>query len=135
MYQLKHRLWFVMICCCVWTTTGHAEPMPMSLVGTYLIEEQGKLREFIRIDYRTGSFFLAENQHGQWSPSVEVWPVSREEFAALLREPVTYSFSGLANDSIGVFRVPRGWQSGNFICQTGFWLMMPIGPVEIIKKQ
>jgi hypothetical protein len=119
----------------IFVAASYGEALPISLVGNYLIEEQGNVREFIQIRYQTGSFLIVENQNGRWTPPVELWPVSKEEFENLLREPVTYSFSGLSNDNIALFRVPRGWHFGNFTCETGFWLMTPIGPVEVIKKK
>ncbi len=115
-------------------TSAIAASQPKNLVGMYQIEELGFYRDIVRVTYNKGKYFIQEYQSGQWSPANEVYPVSKAEFENLLNKPVHYGFSGLANDSVALFKVPKGWQFGNFKCNTGYWLMTLIGPVELIKK-
>lgn len=120
--------------CVLSAQSSHAGVLPKSLVGVYQIEEMGFYRDLVRIRYLRGTFVIQEYQSGKWSEPEEVHPVSKPEFENLLREPVTYTFKGLANESVALFKVPKGWSYGNFTCNTRYWLMTLVGPVEIIKK-
>lgn len=112
----------------------NAAVLPKSLVGVYQIEEMGFYRDLVRIRYIRGKFIIQEYQSGKWSEPEEVYPVTKSELENLLREPVSYNFRGLANETVALFKVPKGWTYGNFTCNTRYWIMTLVGPVEIIKK-
>ncbi len=129
------RLYFLLAAVAVlFTQTTNAVVLPKSLVGVYQIEEMGFYRDLVRIRFLRGKFIIQEYQSGKWSEPEEVFPVSKAEFEKLLVQPVNYTFKGLANDKVALFKVPKGWSFGNFTCNTRYWVMTLVGPVEIIKK-
>jgi hypothetical protein len=105
-----------------------------TLVGTYSVEDHGQLKEYYRIQKIGEKFYLSDKDSGQWSSSVEVKPVTKEELAHVLREPVWIEFVGLGNDNLGVFQVPKGWRSGAFVCKTGYLIATVLGPRELHKN-
>jgi len=112
---------------------GCAE-LPVSLVGTYSIEEHGQLKEFIRIEKQGDKYLLSEKQGGRWLSPVEVTSVSKEDLEKMLKEPIKVQFTGLGNNNVALLRVPKGWKSGQFTSITGFWLASMIGPLELHKN-
>jgi len=109
-------------------------PETASLVGTYAVEENGQLNEFIRIEQQGGKFTLSEKQNGRWLTPVEINPVSKAALEKMLKEPVNVSFTGLGNDNVAVIQVPKGWKAGRFECKTGVWLATILGPVDLHKQ-
>jgi hypothetical protein len=105
-----------------------------SLVGTYLVDDGGTLKEFIRIEKQGDAFTVSENQDGKWSPPEVAKPVSKEDFQSLTKESVTVDFSGLSSGGAAIFQVPKGWRSGEFECKTGYFLATLLGPVELHKQ-
>jgi hypothetical protein len=123
----------IVTCFFVFATTG-CNATPASLVGTYSVEEHGRLIEFIRIEKQGDKYFMSEKQSGKWLSPVEVTPVSKADLEKILQQPVKIDFTGLGNKDIALLQVPKGWKSGTFECKTGFWLATMLGPVELHKK-
>lgn len=92
------------------------------------------MNEFIRIEKDGDKYFMSEKQSGRWLSPVEVKAVSKADLEKMLKEPVKIDFTGLGNNNIALFQVPKGWKSDTFECKTGFWLATMLGPVELHKK-
>lgn len=133
MKSLLQRFFVIITYCSVFVVAG-CSGSPTSLVGTYSIEEQGKMKEFIRIEKQGDKYFLTEKQSGKWLSPLEVTPVSKAKLEKTLKEPVKVEFSGIGNNNIALFQVPKGWKSGQFVCNTGFWLATMLGPIELHKE-
>lgn len=130
MKSLTTRLITILV---LFAITGCSES-PSSLVGTYSVEENGQLNEFIRIEQEGDKFTLSEKQNGRWLSPVEITSVSKADLEEVLDEPVTVDFNGLGNETVAIIQVPKGWRSGNFESTTGIWLATIIGPIELHKR-
>ena len=102
-----------------------------ALVGTYAIKERGTLKEFIKIEQQGDQYFLSEKQSGRWLRPVPVAPRSSSDLAKVIKEPVTVPVEGLGNNQIAIYKVPVGWRTGKFVCNTGYWLASMLGPIEL----
>jgi hypothetical protein len=107
---------------------------PDLLVGTFAVQKDGALKDFVRIDRRAGRYFISEMKAGGWSAGKEVMAVSKQAFEKIVKKPVTVEFVGLGHNQAALFNVPRGWTSGTFVCRTGYWLATLLGPIEVHKR-
>jgi hypothetical protein len=107
---------------------------PASLVGTYSIEENGKLKETIRITQRGDTYLISEKDGHAWLVPTEVTPAGNQEAEDILGTPVTGISAGLGNPQVAVLQVPKGWKLGAFECRTGFWMASALGPIELHKN-
>jgi hypothetical protein len=105
-----------------------------SLIGTYSVEENGKLNEFIRIEQQNSKYIMAEKRDGKWLEPMEVKLIGKAELQELIKEPVTVDVVGVSTNSAALFKVPKGWKSHDFESKTGYWLGTVIGPVELHKR-
>jgi hypothetical protein len=133
MKSLLQRFFVIFTYCYLFVAAG-CSGSPTSLVGTYSIENHGKINEFIRIEKQGDKYFLTEKQSGKWLSPLEVIPVSKAKLEEFLKETVKVEFSGIGNDNIALFQVPKGWKSGPFVCNTGFWLATMLDPIELHKN-
>jgi hypothetical protein len=105
------------------------------LIGTYAIKENGEMKEFVKVSQENGKFVLFEKKKtGTWLQSKKpLTTVSRSQFEKLLRHPYSASFDGLANNGVGVFKVPGNFQEGKFKAESGFFMFFALGLVELHK--
>jgi hypothetical protein len=94
-----------------------------SLVGAYSVEENGALKEFIRITRNGDTYFLSEKDGISWLVPLEVATAGDQEVSDIL-----------GNRQVAVVRVPPGWKLGTFESKTGFWLASALGPIELHKN-
>lgn len=112
-----------------------SQSSPDTLTGTYYIDERAKGEvEFLRIEKLGDSYGISQKHGDKWSPATPVKPMAKEAFERFIKKPVDFEFSGLSNQSIAIFRVPKGWKDGRFESKTGYWAMTIFGPVELIKR-
>jgi hypothetical protein len=105
-----------------------------SLVGAYSVEENGALKEFIRITRNGDTYFLSEKDGISWLVPLEVATAGDQEVSDILGTPVTGISAGVGNRQVAVVRVPPGWKLGTFESKTGFWLASAPGPIELHKN-
>jgi hypothetical protein len=107
---------------------------PASLVGAYSVEENGRMKEFIRVERSGDTYNILEKDGAKWLSPGEVAPAGDEEVTEILGTPVTGISTGLGNRQIAVVEVPPEWKLGAFECKTGFWLASALGPIELHKN-
>jgi hypothetical protein len=107
---------------------------PASLVGTYSVEENGKLQDFLRVEKSGDTYTITEKDGKEWLSPAEVTPAGEQEVEDILGSPVKGLISGLGDRQVAVLKVPPGWKMGAFECKTGFWLASTYGPVELHKN-
>lgn len=120
-------------CLCFLAITGCSKSLA-SLAGTYCVQDQGRLDEFVRVVEQGGRYFLYERQNNKWMAPGEVKPVGKAQFEKLTHEPVNDAVVGLVSNNVAIFQVPKGWRSGQFVCNTGYWLACFLGPIELHKE-
>lgn len=127
--------WFLVMtaCFCLFAATGCSKPQA-SLVGTYCVQDHGRMDEFVRVAEHGGKYFLYERQNNRWMAPEQVKPVDKAQFEKLTHEPVNDEVVGLASNNVAIFHVPKGWRSGPFVCNTGYWMVCFLGPIELHKK-
>ena len=103
------------------------------LVGEYALDENGRLVEFIRIEQQKQKYVLYRKKGEGWLGPVEITPISRTGIEAILKRRVDIAFEGLGNDTLAVFRVPKGWTLDTFVCHSGYWVATVLGPAELQK--
>jgi hypothetical protein len=104
------------------------------LVGTYSIEEDGKLTDFVRIEQVGDKYSLSEKDGGRWLTPTKVARVDEDDLENILGQPVSANINALGNVSVAVVQVRKGWKLGEFECKTGFWLATSMGPIELHKS-
>lgn len=107
---------------------------PASLVGTYSVEEDGKLQDFLRIEKSGNTYTFTEKDGTEWLSPAEVTLAGEQEVEDILGSPVKGITSGLGNREVAVLQVRQGWKMGDFECKTGFWLASALGPTELHKN-
>jgi hypothetical protein len=107
---------------------------PASLVGTYSMDENGKMKEFIRVERTGDTYNIFEKDGTKWLSPGEVATVGDQEVTDILGTPVTGISTGVGNRQVAVLQVPPGWKLGTFECETGFWLASALGPIELHKN-
>ena len=107
---------------------------PASLVGTYSVEANGKLQDFLRIEKSEDTYPFTEKDGTEWLSPAEVTPAGEQEVEEILGTPVNGISSGLGDREVAVLQVPQGWKMGDFECKTGFWLASALGPTELHKN-
>jgi hypothetical protein len=103
------------------------------LVGTYSVNENGRLAEFIRVLQDGNKFYISEKDGLKWLSPVEVSSVDEDDLERILSRPITANINALGTYGMAVVQVRRGWKLGSFECKTGFWLASSLGPVELHK--
>ena len=127
-------------CCCAFfalllvISLAGCKEKELRLVGTYSINDQGKMEPYVRIEKKGNDYWMTGNHGGKWGSSIVVTPVSKEELSRVLKGPVSINFAGLGNNNVAIFQVPKGWKLDKFECKTGFVLATVIGPLELYKN-
>lgn len=130
MTSLPVRALLLLVCLAV----AGCHPSPPSLVGTYSVDDKGKLVEFLRIEQKDGKFLASESkQGGGWKNSEEVKPLGKAEFEKIAGSPVSGDVVGLGTNQAALFQVPKGWKAGKFESKTGYVFVSLFGPVELHK--
>jgi len=129
--EMKKLIFYIVF---LFLTVTVAFSQSASLVGTYSIKEQGKLKEFMKIEKQGNEFTISEKQGGNWLSPKIVTPVSKSDLGKMLKETVMVDFTGLGNKNVALIKVPKGWRSGKFQCNTGYWLASMLGPIELYKN-
>lgn len=113
-----------------------AQASETDLIGTYAARDKGELKEVLRIEREADHFILFDrDKAGQWRKAKEpMQSVTREQWNKLLRAKADPTpFDGLGSKGVALFKVPRGWQSGKFKTETGYFMLVMFGPVELHK--
>jgi hypothetical protein len=130
---LKPRaLCFFLILICLSVFTG-CKSKSAALVGTYSIEDNGKLKKFVRIARYGDKYLISEKYEVHWLAPDEVEPVDSDDIQEIVSMPVTGVIASLGNRRVAVVQVPVGWKSGAFESKSGYWLASPLGPVDLYK--
>jgi hypothetical protein len=106
-----------------------------ALVGTYSIQENGRLKEFVRVDRNGDKYFVSVKDGRKWLSPNEVSRVEEDDLQGILNEPISANINALGNDTMAVVQVNKGWKLGNFESKTGYLLASSLGPVELYKSE
>ena len=108
---------------------------PYDLVGTFSAIGKGKMTEVEKIEKRENQYMLFTKKQGAWKESkkpLEV--VTPEQFEKMLKAPQPSDAVGLSSKVIAVFKVNKGWGKGKFKTDTGYFMLLIFGPVELHKS-
>ncbi len=105
------------------------------LIGHYAVLEKGELKETIKIEKSRGKYVIFEKKEGMWRRgSPHLTPVTSEQFEKLIKRKIDFPYAGLASKHAAVFKVPAGWNKGKFKTDTGYFVFLKLGPVELVKQ-
>jgi hypothetical protein len=116
--------------------SADASTNPDSLIGTYAIEEHGKLEDFVRIEKKNGEYLMYDkNQNDQWTSDPDkVVPVTKKDLESILGHPVSVPYASLGSNGAAIFKMPAGWGFDDFKTKTGYWVATMMGPIELHKR-
>ena len=103
-----------------------------ALVGSYTITENGKQREFVRITKKEGKYYFSAN-NGQWSEPKEIMPVAMAKYELHFDKKSAGDIQGLGHKFVGIFKVPKGFKSGSYLCKTGYVMAFMLGAIDLQK--
>ncbi len=108
-------------------------PSAPSLVGTYSVEDHGKLVESVRLEHPSDKFILTEKKGQTWETPTELKPATQADLDRLLKGAELKDVVGLGNQNVVLLSVPKGWKAGPFESKTGYLLLTILGPIELHK--
>lgn len=104
------------------------------LVGIYAVQENGVMKDFLKVERQGTKYLLSEKRGGKWRDKKSTLKiVTAEDFKKLLKRDVTEPFTGLMNKHLAIFQVPKGWKEKEFSTATGYFMFFMFGPVELHK--
>lgn len=93
--------------------------------------------DLARIEKEDGEYLLSEKMGGKWIGPQKMTPMEPKALSDLFGEEwMEFEPLGLINPTgqTAILHVPTGWEPEDFVCTTGYIILKPSGPVEILKK-
>jgi hypothetical protein len=132
MKPLLYRVCILASCLFLFAPAGCKSTLPV-LVGTYSVQENGKLKEIVRVDRNGDKYFIALKDGRKWLTPAEVSRIEEDDLERILGQPVSANVNALGNENVAVVQVRKGWKLGDFECKTGFLLASSLGPIELYR--
>ena len=133
MKLLRHFVSLIAVCFALLALAG-CKASTTSLVGTYSVEDQGKMRVFLRIEKSGEKFLFIERDGRKWLAPAEAEEVDDTDLERILGQTIPSGFVGVGNDSMAVLSVHKGWKLGAFESKTGYILASQLGPIDLYKQ-
>ncbi|WP_175927389.1 hypothetical protein [Burkholderia cepacia] len=105
-----------------------------SIVGTYGVEDHGKVEPFVKVDVKDGKYTLSEFHSGTWVPTKgDLRPFTKADLESFTKKKVDVPVDGIYNSAFALIHVPKGWTDGSLTSKTGYFAIVLFVPVELEK--
>ncbi|MGK8198555.1 hypothetical protein [Burkholderia cepacia] len=105
-----------------------------SIVGTYGVEDHGKVEPFVKVESTNGKYSLSEFHSGAWVPvKGDLRPFTKADLESFTKKKVDVPVDGIYNSAFALIHVPKGWTDGSLTSKTGYFAIVLFVPVELQK--
>lgn len=117
-------------------TEAHAvsERQDHALLGVFSMEREGKWSELLRVESEGGEYYVSLKRMEGWArDKTPLAEMTDEQYQELMKSPPAAPFSGLVGKGIVLMRVAPGFSLKGFTTSTGYFAILPFGPLELSK--
>lgn len=105
-----------------------------SIVGTYGVEEHGKVTPFVKVEATGGKYSVSEFHSGTWVPiKADLRPFTKTDLESFTKKKVDVPVDGIYTNNFALIHVPKGWTDGSLTSKTGYLAIVLFVPVELEK--